>query len=80
MKKIKVGIVGCGAISQLNVPGYLENSNCEIISLCDTQHARAESRSEQWGISPKIYTNFDEFISDKEMDAIEILTPTFLHS
>ena len=80
MKKIKVGIVGCGAISQLNVPGYLENSNCEIISLCDTQHARAESRSQQWGISPNIYTNFDEFISDKEMDAIEILTPTFLHS
>tara|TARA_B100000427_G_C15512062_1_gene596669 strand:+ start:673 stop:1722 length:1050 start_codon:yes stop_codon:yes gene_type:complete len=80
MTKIKLGIVGCGAISQLNVPGYLENSNCEIVSLCDTQYERAESRSNQWGINPQIFTNFDEFISNTEMDAIEILTPTFLHS
>ena len=80
MIKLRVGIVGCGSISNLNVPGYLKNSECEIVALCDTLPERAAAKAREWGISPKIYTDFNNIISDANVDAVELLTPTPLHS
>ena len=71
-KILRVGIVGCGSISNLNVPGYLKNPECEIVALCDTLQERAEEKAKEWGIAPKIYTDFDSMISDNNVDAIEL--------
>ena len=35
MDKVRLAIVGCGTISQLNAPGYLAHENCEVVALCD---------------------------------------------
>ena len=80
LKMLRVGIGGCGSISNLNVPGYLKNPECEIVALCDTLQERAEEKAKEWGISPKIYTDFDSMISDDDVDAVELLTPTPLHT
>ena len=42
MDKVKIAIVGCGTISTLNVPGYLEHPYCEVVALCDPIKERAE--------------------------------------
>lgn len=48
MDKIKIALVGCGNISQLNAPGYLQHPQCEVYALCDTMAERYEaSRTEQ---------------------------------
>jgi len=78
--KLKLGIVGCGSISNLNVPGYLKNPKCVITALCDPLRDRANEKAKQWGISPKIYENYDDIVSDKNIDALELLTPTPLHA
>ena len=41
MSKIKVCIVGCGRISTLNVLGYLDNPDAEVIAACDNDLERA---------------------------------------
>ncbi len=41
---------------------------------------RAESRAAEWGISPKIYTSYDDVLRDPAIDAVELLTPTYLHA
>ncbi len=79
MDKVRIAIVGCGNISQLTVPGYLEHPNCEVYALCDTVPGRAESRARQWGISPKTYTDFDQVLNDSNVDAVELLVPHHLH-
>lgn len=80
MDKLRIGIVGCGTISRLNVPGYLQHDGCEVTALCDSIPERAEQRSRDWGINPRIYTKYEDILDDREVDAIELLTPTKLHA
>ena len=79
MDKVRLAIVGCGTISQLNAPGYLMHERCEVAALCDPIAERAESRARQWGINPRIYTSYEDVLADDSVDAVELLTPTFLH-
>lgn len=79
MEKVRIAIVGCGTISQLNVPGYLRHPQCEVYALCDPLRQRAEQRARQWGIQPRIYTSYEDVLNDSSVDAVELLTPTYLH-
>ena len=77
---VRLAIVGCGNICQLNAPGYLAHPRCQVVALCDTDRTRAERRAREWGISPRIYTDFGALLEDAGVDAVELLTPTYLHA
>ncbi|MDE3085801.1 MAG: Gfo/Idh/MocA family oxidoreductase [Acidobacteriota bacterium] len=79
MEKVRLGIVGVGNISQLNVPGYLEHPGCDVVALCDAKVERARELAKTWGV-PKVYGSLDDLLADDGIDAVEILTPTFLHA
>ena len=51
-----------------------------MAALCDPLRERAETRAREWGITPKIYTRFEEVLDDPNIDAIELLTPTPIHA
>ena len=80
MDKVRLAIVGCGTISQLNAPGYLMHEGCEVTALCDPLAERAEERAGEWGIEPHIHTSYEDVLNDANVDAVELLTPTFLHA
>ena len=79
MDRVRLAIVGCGSISQLNVPGYLRHEACEVVALCDPVRERAELRASQWGIAPRIYQRYEDVLKESDVDAVELLTPTHLH-
>ena len=78
MDRVRLGIVGIGNISQLNVVGYLEHPQCDVVAVCDNREAKAREAAAAWGVQ-KIYTELDALLADDEIDAVEILTPTMLH-
>ncbi len=80
MDKVKLAIVGCGTISVMNGPGYVKHERCEVAALCDPLRERAETRAKEWGITPKIYTKYEDVLNDPDVDAVELLTPTPLHA
>src|SRR5262245_19790102 len=80
MDRVRLAIVGCGNICQLNAPGYLEHPRCDVVALCDTDRVRAERRGQQWGLKPRIYTDYAALLDDPGVDAIELSTPTYLHA
>jgi predicted dehydrogenase len=80
MDTVKLAIVGCGTISQLNVPGYLHHERCEVVAVCDPLRERAEQRARGWDIAPSIYTDYADVLNDPRVDAVELLTPTHLHA
>ena len=80
MDKVRIAIVGCGTISWLHGPGYLRHPSCEVAALCDPVRQRAELRAREWGISPRIYTSYQDVLDDPGIDAVELLTPTHLHA
>jgi predicted dehydrogenase len=79
MDRIRLGIVGAGNIAQLNVPGYVDHPRCDVVAMCDPHRPRAEAAAAQWSI-PSVYSDLDTMLADDGIDAVEILTPTFLHS
>ena len=79
MGKLNIAIVGCGSISQLNVPGYLDHPQCDVVALCDPVLDRATAKAKYWGITPKIYTDYSDLLNDAHVDAVELLTPTYMH-
>jgi predicted dehydrogenase len=74
----RIGIVGAGNIASLNVAGYLEDDRCQVVAVCDPKEGRAEEAAAAWGATAT-YTELDDLLADPDIDAVEILTPTYLH-
>lgn len=81
MEKLKVGIIGCGVIFNLNVLGYLDNEDIQITSLCDRRQKHAEEKINKFNLNPdvKIYRDYKDMLDSENIDILEILLPHNLH-
>jgi predicted dehydrogenase len=79
IKKISIGIAGCGRIADLQCLGYYNNSNAVISAVCDPDIKRAEHCSRKWKVD-KIFTSYNELLYDSGIQAIDILSPHHLHA
>lgn len=77
-ERVRIGLVGAGRIADLECLGYLDHPHAEIVAVCDTDKAAAERRAQEW--RARSYTDFDQFLEDNEIDAVDILTPHHLHA
>jgi predicted dehydrogenase len=82
MKKIKVGIIGCGGIangkhfSALKANGEL----CEIVAFCDIIPERAEKAAREFGIvGAQAYTDYKDLLADPNVELVHVLTPNVSH-
>ncbi len=78
MNPIRVAIVGCGRISDLHQLGYRGREDARIVAVCDTNKSHAKKKAKEWGVE-KVYTDFAQVLEDREVDAVELLTPHHLH-
>jgi predicted dehydrogenase len=76
--RVRIGIVGCGNIAQLNVPGYLSHERCDVVAVCDPLKEVATTAAEEWNV-PRVYSELSDLLADDDIDAVEVLTPTHLH-
>ncbi|MGF7143479.1 putative dehydrogenase [Anaerotaenia torta] len=82
MRKVKVGIVGCGGIAnQKHLPAIKKNGNFEIVAFCDIDRAKAEAAKAQFGTeASRVYTDYMEMVKEEDMEAVYVLTPNKSHS
>lgn len=78
MEKLNIGIIGCGRISDLHYPGYVDHPQARIYAVCDSRADVAQARQKEWQVT-KAYTDYREMLRDDNLDAVEILTPQTLH-
>jgi predicted dehydrogenase len=78
MNPIRVAIVGCGRISDLHQMGYRNREDAKIVAVCDTNKAHAKKKAKEWGVK-KVYSDYEQVLEDKDIDAVELLTPHHLH-
>lgn len=78
MARLRVGIVGVGSIADLHAKGYEADPRAEIVAVCDRDEDLAIRRALDWG-AHAYYTNYQEMLQNPKIDAIEILTPHYLH-
>src|ERR1044071_4581629 len=80
MKKVRVGLVGCGFVSELHMYSYkrVYGVDAQVVAVA----ARGDHVTEfakKHGIG-KTYRSFKELIADKEIDVVDICTPPNLHA
>lgn len=85
---LRIAIVGCGGMGWRHAMAILDMrrggcSACEIVALCDSDEDRAAhlaDRVEQIsGYRPAVYTVLSRLLDDKNIEAVAIVLPTWLH-
>jgi len=74
---IKIGIVGCGAIGKKHANCYKALQNVRVVGVSDIRQDKAKEIANLTGA--RVFTNANELINNKEIDAISIFLPTHLH-
>lgn len=80
MKKIKIGAVGLGRLGYQHAENIaFKMPDAELIALCDSNETKLKEVASAWGIY-YTYTNYDDMIANKELDAVVITSPSHLHT
>ncbi|WFU32784.1 Gfo/Idh/MocA family oxidoreductase [Bradyrhizobium brasilense] len=80
MTKIRIGLAGCGFVSELHMVAYrrVYGVDVEVRAVAARgDHVNAFARKHA---IPNAYRSFAELIADRELDVIDICTPPNLHA
>jgi predicted dehydrogenase len=76
MDKVRVGVVGVGALGQHHARVYASLPDAELVGVVDTHPGRAESIAAP--LHTKAFTDYTDLLG--HVDAVSIATPTTLHT
>ena len=82
--KITVGCIGVGWQGGVNLRGFLNESQCQVVAVCDVDDAHLKKAidtvNKHYGNQDcKGYKDFRELIARKDIDAVAISTPDHWH-
>lgn len=80
MKKVTVGIIGCGTIANgAHIPAYMKNEDVEIKYFCDIIPERAKEAVEKYGCGIAV-EDYHDVLTDPEVEAVSVCTPNKMHA
>ncbi len=71
MKKIKIGIIGVGSISEMHIKGYQKLPNVELYAFCDINEERVKEKGEKYGVT-NLFTDVNEMVKLEGLDAVSV--------
>ena len=79
-RPLRVGIIGCGRISDLHVLGYRDRDDAAVVALCDVEPENAAAKRRQWGLpDATVFEDYRELCQSGQVDLVEIIVPHHLH-
>lgn len=80
MKRVKVGVIGCGFIGQnVHIPNYIRNSKSRLVAICDTDKHMLNKIVNKYQID-YTFTDYMELLESNIVDAVSVCVPTRMHS
>ena len=76
MKKLRMGLIGCGSMMKQHIAGVTELDTVEIVAVCDIIRERAEEVATVLN-DPKVVTDWRDLTDD--VDAVLVALPHDLH-
>lgn len=74
---VRVGMIGCGAISHAHLRSYAKSGRAQIVAVADPIRAVAEARAQEY--DAKAYTDFADLLRAEDLQAVSICTPPPSH-
>ena len=76
-KKIGIGLVGAGVISQLHYDAIMSNRHVELVGVAEKNKPRSKKIARKWKV--RACDTISDLVKDKSIDAVFILSPTWMH-
>ena len=79
MSRVRIGLVGVGAIAQTaHLPVLAKMRGAELVALCDNDRPKARALADRFDV-PDVFTDIEDLLEYDELDAVVITTPNHLH-
>ena len=78
LRKLKIGIIGCGRISVMHLVSAQQSEKADLVACCDIQKAVADETAARCGI--KAYYDYEEMLDSEKLDAVHLCLPHYIHS
>src|SRR5262245_37833797 len=77
-RRLKMALVGCGAISRLHLPAIREGApDIEITAAIDPDPARAQAIARETGA--RVFTSLSDGLAHGDFEAVDLMLPHHLH-
>ena len=73
-KKIRVGLIGCGSVSNRYLPHLKGSTLVEVVSLCDIKYDRAVNQNKQYALNASTYPNIEAMMAGMPFDLMVTTT------
>jgi len=82
MNQIRIAVIGCGNVSRGHIRAWLnESERARIVALVDIAPKFAQEYKDQFNLrDAEIYTDYRNVFARKDVDVIDICTPSHLHA
>src|SRR3954463_6084042 len=79
--KVRTALIGTGNRGSYLLQGVLEQPAAEVVALCDLKPDRLDkAATTAKRDNPKTYTDWRQIVDRKDIDAVYVATPPYLHS
>src|ERR1700735_4398575 len=76
--QLRVGVIGVGWGSMVQVPAFRAAGGYEVASLCSRRADGVKAAGERLGVED-VSTDWEQFVRRPDLDIISVCTPTDLH-
>src|SRR2546423_1663395 len=77
--EVRIGIIGAGQISRTrHLPGFQTLSGVSVVAVCNRRRETAARVAREYDI-PKVYSSWEDLVTDPEVDAVVIGAWPYLH-
>lgn len=70
-RKLRVGVVGCGAVGALHAKAYLNNPSVEFAGMCDVNQERAREQAGKLGVPA--YASISELVAKGRPELVSVV-------
>ena len=77
-KKLRVGIIGAGGIAGTHAKSYKAFADVDLVAACDVKEENLQKLLKTHEI-PQGFATWKEMLERRELDAVSVCTPNFLH-
>ena len=82
MKTVKIGLIGCGRVAPQHVEGYQQADGVQIAALCAPRLEKAHALADRYALhDAKFFADYRDMLAQRDIvDAVDIMTPDYLHA
>lgn len=76
-RRFRIGVVGCGRISERHFEAISSTAELELVAVCDEIPERADQAAEKTGVA--CFTSYQSMLDTAPLDVVALCTPSGLH-